>query len=84
MRARSKFGIAIAAMMRMMAITISNSISENRPFEGLMHSSAGSLPSSVLMARSFFVSSKGQEAVAYSLHGPELLLQNGRKGGTSA
>src|SRR5690242_13246257 len=31
MRARSKFGIAIAAMIRMIATTISNSISEN-PF----------------------------------------------------
>src|SRR5271166_5546478 len=31
MRARSKFGIAIAAMMRMMATTMSNSISE-KPF----------------------------------------------------
>src|SRR6266496_5722198 len=29
MRARSKFGIAIAAMIRMMATTINNSISEN-------------------------------------------------------
>src|SRR5450631_3213743 len=31
MRARSKFGMAIAAMIRMMATTISNSISE-KPF----------------------------------------------------
>src|SRR5216683_3297613 len=31
MRARNRFGIAIAAMMRMMATTISNSISE-KPF----------------------------------------------------
>jgi len=31
MRARSKFGIAIAAMIKMIATTISNSISE-KPF----------------------------------------------------
>lgn len=50
MRAQNKFGITIAAIIRMMATTISNSISEN---PRVSHSSAGSLPSSVSLTHSY-------------------------------
>src|ERR1700722_9064791 len=83
MRARSKFGIAIAAMMRMMAITISNSISENprvrRP-DALISwlSSIDGLDGSILWSKKQKGGSGG-----FLPSWAELLLQR-RKAGTSA
>src|SRR5580704_17476064 len=83
MRARSKFGIAIAAMMRMMAITISNSISENprvrRP-DALISwlPSIDGLDGSILWSKKQKGGSGG-----FLPSWAELLLQR-RKAGTSA
>src|SRR5579862_6841513 len=74
MRARSKFGIAIAAMMRMMAITISNSISENPRVRR---------PDALISWLSSIVGLDGSILLLKKQSWAELLLQ-WRKAGTSA
>src|ERR1700751_4379612 len=81
MRARSKFGIAIAAMMRMMAITISNSISEN-PRVRRPDALISWLSSIVGLDGSIVKTAKGG-SVGFLPSWAELLLQ-WRKAGTSA
>src|ERR1700685_3863109 len=70
-RARSKFGIAIAAMIRMMATTISNSISE-KPFSLLlrMHGTPFRLNFNVLLRgeRCLQVHPHGQSAAKVDAH----------------